>query len=111
MTALDQSLHQPRVSALKTAKSKGLKAQVRALFVENTLTDASKQRRTCSISQGVIVRSSEQFCSYQNLEIQFQTCEPTNPSENAMYPVLPEARRAFYLEESGQDAAMALLFP
>ena len=74
MTALDQSLHQPRMSALKTAKSEGLKAQVRALFIENTLTDASKQGRTCSISEGRIVRSSQQFRSYQNLETQFQTC-------------------------------------
>jgi hypothetical protein len=31
------------MSALKTAKSEGLKAQVRALLIENTLTDASEQ--------------------------------------------------------------------
>jgi hypothetical protein len=111
VTRLDQSLHQSRMPVLKTAKCEGLEAQVSAFFVENKLTNASEQGRIGGVTQSGIVWSSQQFGRHQNLETQLQTCQPSNPSESAVHPLLPQAGSIFYLEESGKNVAVTLLFP
>jgi hypothetical protein len=111
VTRLDQSLHRPGMPVLKTAKRESLEAQVGGLFIANMLADAPEQVRARGVTQSGVVGSSQQFRRHQNLETQFQTCQPANPSESAMHPVRPQATRVFYLEESGKHPAVALLFP
>jgi len=69
----DKSLRHSAMSVLKSAKHESLKVQVSALFIEDTLTDAAEQGRTCGVTQGGVIRPSQYFGGHQDLEAQFQT--------------------------------------
>ncbi len=95
---------------MKAAERKRLEAEVRALFVENELADASEQGRPGSVAQRGIVGASEHFGSDQNLQAELKTGEAANPSDDGMYPMPALAMCIFELQEAGQDLAVALPF-
>src|SRR5579863_714982 len=98
--SLDESLRQPPMPVPKAAQHEGLEEQMSALFVEEALTDASQQRRTRSIPQRGIIRSSQDFGGHENFEAQFEACQPAQPPENRVNPMSPQTRGVFQLEES-----------